>query len=378
MDRLSGLLSSALRMAARLLPSARREWAAAVQAEASLVPAGWPRLDWLAGGLWLVVKEAEVARKIVYWLGIGALSVTVAWVIWLSWLNVPATDPEVGTDRIRTLVVAAALLGLPWVARRHGWFGPVGHGIAARLARLAGFAAICGMGITLVNLDRSAGQGGGIVNGGFSWIRDVAGLVMLGGLVAVPLLIRAKRPNVEASTLWSITGIFGVVVWAILPLQVLAAGYVAAILLATSRRFALPSAALVAGAVAGVVAGLIDYALISIPVDLGLLYVGITLIITLVTAVPAGAVCGWRVPGTEKTPELREARIRQGLLAGIVAGACNGLLMSNLVLFFFFLLVLGPAAGLVGGALGGGFAAAHPPKPRQEGSRVVGLFASGS
>ena len=378
MDRLSRLLSSALRVAARLLPSARREWAAAVQAEASLVPAGWPRLDWLAGGLWLVVKEAEVARKIVYWLGIGALSATAAWVISLTWLNVPATDPEVGTDRFRTLVVTAALLALPWVARRHGWFGPVSHSVAARLARLAGLAAVCGMGITLVHVDRTAGQGGGIGEGGFNWMRNVGGLVLLGVLVAVPLIIKAKRPNVEASTLWSLTAIFGAVVWAVLPLQMLVVGYVAAILLATSRRFALPNAALVAGAVAGVVAGVIDYALISIPADLGLLYVGIALIITLVTAVPAGAVCGWRVPGTEKTPELHEARIRQGLLAGIVAGACNGLLISNLVLFFVFLLVLGPAAGLVGGALGGGFAAAHPPKPRQEGSKVVGIFASGS
>ena len=65
MDRLTWMLTRMLRDAARLLPSARREWAEAVRAEADLVPAGWPRVGWLAGGLWLAVKEAEIMRKVV-------------------------------------------------------------------------------------------------------------------------------------------------------------------------------------------------------------------------------------------------------------------------------------------------------------------------
>ncbi len=100
-------------------------------------------------------------------------------------------------------------------------------------------------------------------------------------------------------------------------------------------------------------------------------------VIMVVTAVPAGAICAWLVPGTEKSPELREARIKQGLLAGIVAGACCGLL-TNLDLVFVFTMVLGPGAGLVGGALGGGLAAEHPLKPRPDGSRALGIFASSS
>jgi len=49
-----GALTGLLRVLARLLPAGRREWAEAVQAEASQAPAGWPRLRWLAGGVWLV------------------------------------------------------------------------------------------------------------------------------------------------------------------------------------------------------------------------------------------------------------------------------------------------------------------------------------
>ncbi len=72
-------LTWVLRHAARLLPPERRPWAEALRAEAGQVPVGWPRLRWLAGGLVLVIREAHVARKIVYGLGLGAVAVAAAW-----------------------------------------------------------------------------------------------------------------------------------------------------------------------------------------------------------------------------------------------------------------------------------------------------------
>lgn len=62
-------------------------------------------------------------RKIVYWLGAGAVAAAAAWAVWLSWHTSPAADPQTVTDRVRVLVVAAALVVLPWVGRRRGWFG---------------------------------------------------------------------------------------------------------------------------------------------------------------------------------------------------------------------------------------------------------------
>jgi len=50
MERLTWMLTGMLRTAARLLPPGRREWTEAVRAEAGQVPAGWPRLGWLAAG----------------------------------------------------------------------------------------------------------------------------------------------------------------------------------------------------------------------------------------------------------------------------------------------------------------------------------------
>lgn len=63
MGELSGMLAGMLRYAGRMLPPGRREWAEAAQAEAGQVPPGWPRLRWLAGGLWLVTREAAMMRK---------------------------------------------------------------------------------------------------------------------------------------------------------------------------------------------------------------------------------------------------------------------------------------------------------------------------
>jgi hypothetical protein len=86
--------------------------------------------------LLLVTREAKVMRKVVYWLGAGAVAAAVGWVVWLSWRTSPAVDPQTVTDRVRVLVGTAALVVLPWVGRRRGWSGPVGSSLAARLVRV--------------------------------------------------------------------------------------------------------------------------------------------------------------------------------------------------------------------------------------------------
>ena len=173
MERLTRLLAGLLRDAARLLPPGRREWAEAVRAEADQVPAGWPRLGWLAGGLWLAAREAKMMRKVVYWLGAGAVAAAAAWAVWLSWQASSAAHPQTVTDRVRVLVGVAALAGLPWVGRRRGWFGPVGTSITARLVRVAGCAALCGLGMAVVRMDSDIG-GGPHGAGPFSLPREIA------------------------------------------------------------------------------------------------------------------------------------------------------------------------------------------------------------
>jgi hypothetical protein len=377
MERLTRMLARMLRTTARLLPPGRREWAEAVRAEAGQVPAGWPRLGWLAGGLWLAVREAEMMRKVVYWLGVGIVAATAAWAVRLSWHASSAAHPLVVTDRVRVLVGVAALAGLPWAGRRRGWFGPVGTSITARLVRVAGCAALCGLGMAVVRMDRDIG-GGPHGAAPFSLSREIAAVVLLGAALASLRVVKAIWPRLEASTLWAFAGMTGAILLALVPAQALVIVYAAAILAATSRRSPVANASLAAGAITGLAAGLVAALTVyelNTPddryVDLILLGLFAT---TFLLGTLAGAAASWLRSGTEDPAALREARVRQGLLAGSVAGAMAGLVLTNFVAVAFFMMILGPALGAVGGALGGSVAADHPRKPRPARSWAAGLF----
>jgi hypothetical protein len=377
MDRLTWMLTRMLRDAARLLPSARREWAEAVRAEADLVPAGWLRVGWLAGGLWLAAKEAEIMRKVVYWLGIGAVAAAAAWAVWLSWHTSPAADALTVTDRVRVLVGVAALALLPWVGRRHGWFGPVGNSVTARLVRVAGCAGVCGLGAAIVRMDRYI-HGGPHGPAPFSLSREISAAVLVGVGLAALHVVRARWPQVDAGALWISAGMTGVIVLVILPAQAIAVVYLAAILAATSRRSPVANASLAAGAMTGLVAGLTAALAVYELNTQDDRYVGLIFLILFVTTILssllAGAAASWLRPGTGDATELREARIRQGLLAGTASGAVAGLVLTNFGAIAVFMMVLGPMLGAAGGALGGAVAAYHPRKPRPARSWAAGLF----
>ena len=89
----------------------------------------------------------------------------------------------------------------------------------------------------------------------------------------------------------------------------------------------------------------------------------------------AGVAATWRLPGTGDSQDLRTARARQGLLAGAVAGAVSGLLLTNFfALAGVVMMVIGPLAGLGGGTVGGAIAADHPREARPDHSWAAGLF----
>jgi hypothetical protein len=383
MERMTRLLAGLLGATARVLPPARRQWAEAVQAEAGQVPAGWRQLHWLAGGLWLVAREAKMARKIVYWLGLGVVAAAAAWAIWVSWRTVPAADPESITDRVRILVGVSALLVVPWAGRRSGLFGPVGSGMTPRLVRVAGCVAICGLGVSLVHLDRNAGINGVLGSGTISWPREIAGLALLGAAAALPPVIRALMPQAEASAVWGPAAGVALGAFAVMPMQALTIVYVAGILAATSRRSPLPGAALAIGTIAGLATGLIIGGVLAVPVNIALTG-GVVLTfflmlaaIAFLLAALAGIAAAWLVAGIADPQELRARRARQGLLAGATAGAAGGLLITDIFMGLGVMMIIGPLAGAAGGLLGGAIAAGHPRKSLPGGSSAAGMFASG-
>ena len=356
-----GALTGLLQVLARLLPAGRREWAEAVQAEASEAPAGWPRLGWLAGGVWLVAREASMMRRVLYGAGCAAVAAAVGWVIWLSWQ--PAGDPEYATDRVRILVGVAALVALPWVGRRRGLFGPAGRSLVARLVRVGGAAALCGLGVSLIRLDQHHGVDQVLGGGAANWPREIGGLVALGLLFAAPLVVRSRWPKVstDALTGWMIAG--GMITFFLLPVQALLAGYVALVLCATSRRAPVQPAALAGGVIIGLPIIPLMYAIMQIPGDNLLLWIGPMVIILgsagflLGMAVARRVAGAWSPAGDDGRDadgrELRDVQGRQATRAGATAGAVAGLgitLAFSLVLGL--MMILGPLVAAGGAAFG--------------------------
>ncbi len=365
-----------LRHAARLLPPERRPWAEALQAEAGQVPVGWPRLRWLAGGLVLVAREAHLARRIVYWLGLGAVVTAAAWAVILSWQQTQAADVESMTDRARILAGAAALLLLPWLGRRRGVFGPVGDSVAARLVRVAGCAAICDVGMVFVRIDSHSNVNDAIGTGTFSWLREIAGVVLIAALFVVPGMVRARWPRLDPVGLWSLTALAGVPVLFLAPFQLIAVLLVAGVYVLTSRRSRVMPATLTAGALAGLAGGGLMWELtIAIPRQLDSL-TGVLFLMPSMVVLPAGLAglaVAWLRSDIDDPQELRKARIRQALIAGAMAGLVSGMVLTFIV-GWFPMLIQGPVFGLVASAIGGAWGADHPRAARPDRYRDMGLF----
>ena len=260
-----------------------------------------------------------------------------------------------------------------------GWFGPVRGSITARLVRLAGCAAVCGLGAAVVRMDSHLGLGPH-GPGPFSLSREIAAVVLAGAVPAGRAVGAARWPGADPAALWVVPATAGLLIFAAVPLQALAVVYVAGILAATSRRSPAANVSLAAGAIAGLAAGLAValavYAL-NTPDDryAGPLILGMV-VLTVLLAALAGVAAAWTVPDIENQQQLREARVRQGLLAGLVAGAACGMLLTSFFVVAVFMMVLGPLLGAGGGAIGGAVAAEHPRRPRPARSWSAGLFVS--
>ncbi len=370
-ERMTRASARVLAIAARLLPADKRQWADAIQAEAGQVPAGWPRLTWLSGGVWMTMREAGMARKVGYWIGIAGVLAAVSWVMWLSWRTSGPADPESTTDRARVLVGAATLAGLPWVARGQGWFGPVADSVVARVVRIGGCAAICAMGLAIVHIDRHAGINSVVGSGAFSWVREAIGLAILVAAVAAPAIVRARRPQTEIHVLWLIAALAGSAALIVVPVQAFVAGVAVLVFGATARRSPLSPATWIPGLIASLPTAA---AAITFPFAVGKLVSAMLLvaIVAMAAASCAGAAAARQVTDAgNPADDLREARVRQGLRAGVIAGVTGGLIATAAFPILGEMIFVGLVAGLGGGLLGGGIVAERRNRPPADGLAAV-------
>jgi hypothetical protein len=196
MSGLTRAMAATLRRSAALVPAGRREWAEAIWAEAAEVPAGRPRLRWLAGGVRLTVREAARGRRSWYPLAFAAAAAGMTWSAWSG----PPGDSAIGINRIDVIAIVVILAGLPWIVRRA--CGPVAAGRLARQVRTGGYAVILALVLAKSAVERVADAPPNNIQGpAVAWTGEAAFLAVMTGYAAVILVFTARRsPALPATT----------------------------------------------------------------------------------------------------------------------------------------------------------------------------------
>jgi hypothetical protein len=234
MSGLERTMAAARRGAAWLLPADRRDWVAAVWAEAHEVPPGLERLAWRAGGVWMLARGALMPRRLVR---VALFAVAAAVAAWAAWPG--ASVLHAAADRFGVIATVLLLAGLPLLARR--FIGPVGDGWAARFLRVGGYAAILALiparavvgpypltvpqrGSDLRVFIASGNSTHGMPGtsaGGAPWPGEIFFLVLTACYVVVLLWVTSRRSSVTPATLAAGTGVgllFGLVMYSVAPL----------------------------------------------------------------------------------------------------------------------------------------------------------------
>jgi hypothetical protein len=303
MNRLNRMAAAARRGAARLLPAGRRDWAAAVWAEAHEVPPGLARLAWRAGGVWMLAREALLPRRIGSAVLFAAAAAAAAWAAW------PGSSASFATPGVRGYVIAMVLLlaGLPLLARP--FLGPAGGSRAARFLRAGTCAALLAMmpaEATVYQFAETPPRGG----------TDLR----------LYLLIAWKVGGKEPLRILFL---------------VLMALYVAAIFWMTSRRSRIAPATLAVGTGAGIALGLVMYAVAPLGLskaatnpwlpgsDIDPLVL-LAWLLLLGGPVTAAIVADRRFTASGSTPPPDGDRTRQMMAAGLLTSLVGALLVTVL------------------------------------------------
>ena len=241
MSKLIQVMAAVGRGAAWLLPAGRRDWVAAVWAEAHEVPPGLARLAWRAGGAWMLAREALMPRR----LGrVAVFAAAAGAAVWVAWPQ-PGVG-HAGVSQFHVIATVLLLAGLPLLARR--FFGPATPSRAVPFLRVFSCAAILALMPAFAIVEAFAnltpaqpayqyvfctaqgwsnvqGCGGvpGRSTGGPPWAGEIALLLMTIAYLGVILFLTSRRSQVTRSTLAIGAGtglLFGVVMYAVAPLGI--------------------------------------------------------------------------------------------------------------------------------------------------------------
>jgi hypothetical protein len=187
MDRLTRTLADLLRCLAGLLGEHRRDWVHALLAETGDQPTPSARLAWLGGGLWLVARDV-LMNRIIQALAFVAGAVAL---VRIGWPGTPANSAT-PVNRMYVAGTLVLLASLPLLVRRYA--GPVRPGWAPRVVRAGGYTAVLALIAATAVQQRIGSQLGGYFPVILPiWAMDVGFLLILAGYVAGLLILTSRR-----------------------------------------------------------------------------------------------------------------------------------------------------------------------------------------
>jgi hypothetical protein len=187
MDRLTRTLADLLRCLAGLLGEHRRDWVHALLAETGDQPTPSARLAWLGGGLWLVARDV-LMNRIIQALAFVAGAVGLVRVAWPG----ASTNSATPVNRMYVAGTLVLLASLPLLVRRYA--GPVRPGWAPRVVRAGGYTAVLALIAATAVQQRIGSQLGGYFPVILPiWAMDVGFLLILAGYVAGLLILTSRR-----------------------------------------------------------------------------------------------------------------------------------------------------------------------------------------
>ena len=201
MHRLTRMLAGLVWGLAGLLGEHRREWVHALLAETDDGPTPSARLAWLGGGLWLVTREVFMNRVI------QALAFVAGAVglVWIAWPGGPANSAT-PVDRMYVVGTLVLLAALPLLVRRYA--GPVRQGWGPRMARVGGYAVVLALIAATAVQQRTGSQLGRYFPVILPvWAMDAGFLLVIAGYVAGLLILTSRRAQFTRRVLATALGI---------------------------------------------------------------------------------------------------------------------------------------------------------------------------
>jgi hypothetical protein len=265
--------------------------------------------------------------RVRYGLAVGFMITVLAWTGWRG----VGSNPVTLISRVDVIATAMMLAGLPWAVQRR--FGAIRDGWLPQVVRFAGYLTVVALVLVKADVERVEYSGSAVRPSlGGLWVGEVVFLLVLAIYVAGLLAMTARRPPASQATLaiGAMAGvILGLTIYVVRPLEGplhttsywLTAAYIAARLLAVPLVLGAAIAAGVAAARRPSHRGSTHRGDSPLP---GSRSPG---------SPPAGSSPAGSSPAgspSAGSPPATESRARQGMLAGLCAGAAAALLVSVL------------------------------------------------